>query len=103
MSKKLYALTDEQVEVIDGWAFCERRTSTDENAIFAAGQISKDLHTPLDRDAAVERMARSLAESLYGGDFWDDYEDDGITLTVNRESYRSDARAAFDALLQEDE
>lgn len=88
MNKKLYALTNEQANWLSYYAMSGGEPELD------------DALTPLNKDAAVERMARALAESLHDGDFWDDYLDDGITLTINRESYRKDARAALDALLE---
>lgn len=92
-TKKLYALSEREAAVL---------RARDPRWTDSAQRATPDPLTPIHMDAAVERMARALAESLYGGDFWDDYEDDGITLAVNRESFRSDARAALGALLQED-
>lgn len=96
MSKKLYAMTDTRQNTITRVLQSHYRKYPCDIYREAINEL-----VPLDRQAAVERMARALAESLYGGDFWDDYEDDGITLAVDREGFRSDARAAFDALLQE--
>lgn len=102
MSRKLYALTDSEASelrrLVDA-AQLRAWAEDDPDGYKDTHYLMARLNTPLDRDAAVDRMARALAESLYDGDFWDYYEDDGSTLTINREGYRSDARAALDALL----
>lgn len=91
--KKLYALTDEDVSILKDALHGPLIGMT-----FTGGpRVPRIAHaanalTPLDRDAAVERMARAILQRVYGGnvdllgcDAW------GVA--------RGDARAALDALL----
>lgn len=107
-TKKLYALTDEQVETLigsaDNWSRTLRmnnRESIQEDHAIAA-------LTPLDADAAVERVARVFAD-LDPGEPWPTNAELGGGPTGTRDDeYRHDcmdrARAALEALTnQEDE
>lgn len=91
MSKKLYALTNEQAKWFGYYAKVGGYPALDEVLI------------PLDRDTGVERMARVLAD-LDPGEPWPTNEELGGGLTGTRDDeYRYEcmdrARAALDALL----
>lgn len=89
--KRLYALTDEQAKWLGYYAKVGGYPTLDEVLI------------PLDRDAAVERMARVFAD-LDPGEPWPTNEELGGGLTGTRDDeYRYScmdrAHAALDALL----
>lgn len=86
-TKKLYALTDEHVEVLKAWAEYGLSISTDHKEL---GETADAFHalTPMDTDAAVERMARGLSEH------WRD-----MHTNEALGQQRMLARAALDALL----
>lgn len=86
MITRLYALSDDASERLASYA--RGRATTTAN--YAADEL-----TPLDHDEAVERMARALLARRYGG------RTDGLSR-VTRSRVRDDARAALNALLQED-
>lgn len=101
-TKKLYALTDEHVEALKAWAEYGLSISTDHKELDETADASHAL-TPLDTDAAVERMARAWA-CLDPGEPWPTNEELGGGLTGTRDDeYRHEcmdrARAALDALL----
>lgn len=56
----------------------------------------------LDRDAAVERMARALAFDYHGRDLWNDKAFGGTGPLINQDYYRRTARITFNALLEVD-
>lgn len=83
--KNLYALTDSQAKTLRALA---RQSAT------TVSNYAADALTPIDTDDAVERMAGAAYKARY--------EPESFTWAkagLFRESYRADARAAFDALL----
>lgn len=86
-TKRLYALTDEQAETLKAWAEYGLSISTDHKELDETADAFQAL-TPLDHDAAVERMARGLSEH------WRD-----MHTNESLGQQRMLARAALDALL----
>lgn len=78
-NKRLYALTDEQAKWLGYYAKVGGYPALDE------------MLTPLDRDAAVERIADAMIEASPDWPF---------IVEGEREWYLDDARVAFDTLLQ---
>lgn len=100
--KRLYALTDEQVETLKAWAEYGLSISMDHKELDETADAFQAL-APLDTDAAVERMARVFAD-LDPGESWPTNEELGGGPTGTRDDeYRHDcmdrARAALEALL----
>lgn len=96
-NKKLYALTDDTVMRLERYARAE--------ASVASNYAADDL-VPLDREDSVERMARALAE-LEPGEPWPTNAELGGGPAGDRDveyhqGLLQEARAALDALLQED-
>lgn len=60
-NKRIYALTDEHVEVLKAWAEYGLSISTDHKELDETADAFHAL-TPLDTDDAIERMARGLME-----------------------------------------
>ena len=92
MTKRLYALSDEgAARLREGIVQLVARQ------VITPGEVARSRVelTSLDPDAAVERMARALLARRYGG------RTDGLSR-VTRSRVRDDARAALNALLQED-
>lgn len=77
-NKRLYALTDEQAKWLGYYAKVGGYPALDE------------MLTPLDRNAAVERMASAILTA----------HDRPFITKGEREWYLGDARVAFDTLLQ---
>lgn len=108
MSKKLYALTDEQAKLgreIANLVSKLASTSGESGGPARCRDVADALATPLDTDDAVERMARALAE-LEPGDQWPTNAELGGGPTGDRDveyhqGLLQEARAALDALLQE--
>lgn len=101
-TKKLYALTDEHVEVLKAWAEYGLSISTDHKEL---GETADAFHalTPIDTDAAIERMTRVFAD-LEPGEPWPTNEELGGGPTGTRDDEywhvcMDRARAALDALL----
>lgn len=96
--RKLYSLSEREAAVL---------RARDPRWTDSAQRATPDPLTPIDTDAAVERMARAFAD-LDPGEPWPTNEELGGGPTGTRDDeYRHEyvdrARAALDALLQEDE
>lgn len=68
-TKKLYALTDEHVEVLKAWADYGLSISTDHKELDETADAFHAL-TPIDADDAIERMCKAFYEA--GTDKLDD-------------------------------
>lgn len=92
--RKLYSLTEREAAVL---------RARDPRWTDSAQRATPDPLTPIDTDAAVERMARVLAD-LEPGEPWPTNEELGGGPTGSRDdeylySYLDRARAALDALM----
>lgn len=96
-TKKLYALTDSEAKLgreIANLVSNLASTSGESGGVARCRDVADALATPIDTDAAVERMARAVYKARY--------EPESFTWAkagLFRESYREDARAALAALL----
>lgn len=82
--KRIYALTDEQAKWLGYYSKVGGYPALDEVLI------------PLDRDAAVERVAEAIYDDGGGTHVWVGWAGESDNM---KEQFRQDARAALDALL----
>lgn len=97
MSKKLYALTDEQAKLgreIANLVSNLASTSGESGGVARCRDVADALATPLDTDDAVERMARALCSRALLG--W------AHESAACQNIWRDEARAALGALLQKE-